>query len=130
MTSRDSRAPAAGCTVFDRDPTSYGAGFNAAGGGVFAVLFAETGCAFLVPRPQASPRAYLAHPPPRSISIWRWPRAQVPTDVKRGWPKWQLWGTPVAAWDGATCDTRQFFKNQKLTFVRLPFLPVSGLCKA
>ncbi|TNY24628.1 concanavalin A-like lectin/glucanase domain-containing protein [Rhodotorula diobovata] len=82
-----------GCTVFDRDPTSYGAGFNAAGGGVFAVLFAETG-----------------------ISIWRWPRAQVPTDVKRGWPKWQLWGTPVAAWDGATCDTRQFFKNQKLTF--------------
>lgn len=32
-----------GCTVYDYDPTSYGAGFNAAGGGVFALQIAETG---------------------------------------------------------------------------------------
>lgn len=36
-----------GCAVFDYGATSYGAGFNAAGGGVFAVLFAETGCVVL-----------------------------------------------------------------------------------
>lgn len=32
-----------GCTVYDYDPKSYGKGFNDAGGGVFAVQFAETG---------------------------------------------------------------------------------------
>ncbi|CEQ39518.1 SPOSA6832_01060, partial [Sporobolomyces salmonicolor] len=68
-----------GCTVFDYDPTSYGAGFNAAGGGVFALQFAETG-----------------------ISIWRWPRSSIPSDVKNGAPRPKTWGTPVAAWDGST----------------------------
>ncbi|GAA6057739.1 hypothetical protein JCM3770_001715 [Rhodotorula araucariae] len=82
-----------GCTVFDRDPTSYGAGFNKAGGGVFAVLFAETG-----------------------ISIWRWQRSKVPSDIKSGAPRWKTWGTPVAAFDGSACDTRSFFRNQQLTF--------------
>ncbi|BGP40272.1 hypothetical protein JCM10450v2_004252 [Rhodotorula kratochvilovae] len=82
-----------GCTVFDRDPSSYGAGFNKAGGGVFAVLFAETG-----------------------ISIWRWQRSKIPSDIKNGAPRWKTWGTPVAAFDGSTCDTRSFFRNQQLTF--------------
>uniref|UniRef100_A0A0K3CP26 BY PROTMAP: gi/472586204/gb/EMS23732.1/ glycoside hydrolase family 16 protein [Rhodosporidium toruloides NP11] gi/647397710/emb/CDR40946.1/ RHTO0S05e09450g1_1 [Rhodosporidium toruloides] n=1 Tax=Rhodotorula toruloides TaxID=5286 RepID=A0A0K3CP26_RHOTO len=83
-----------GCGVMDMDPKSYGAGFNAAGGGVFAVLFAETG-----------------------ISIWRFTRSSIPSDIKAGAPRWKTWGTPVAAWDGATCDTRTYFKNQMLTFV-------------
>ncbi|GAA5897224.1 hypothetical protein JCM8208_003760 [Rhodotorula glutinis] len=82
-----------GCTVYDYDPTSYGREFNRVGGGVFAVLFAETG-----------------------ISIWRWQRANVPGDVQSGAPRWKTWGTPVAAFDGSTCDTRTFFRNQKLTF--------------
>ncbi|GAA5902374.1 hypothetical protein JCM5296_003124 [Sporobolomyces johnsonii] len=68
-----------GCTVFDYDPTSYGAGFNAAGGGVFALQFAETG-----------------------ISIWHWQRSNIPSDVKNGAPRPRTWGTPVAAWDGST----------------------------
>ncbi|GAA6021012.1 hypothetical protein JCM10207_003888 [Rhodosporidiobolus poonsookiae] len=82
-----------GCTVFDRSPTSFGTGFNSAGGGVFAVLYAETG-----------------------LSIWRWPRASIPADVKKGAPRWKSWGTPVAAFDGKTCDTRTFFKQQLITF--------------
>ncbi|PRQ71491.1 Concanavalin A-like lectin/glucanase domain-containing protein [Rhodotorula toruloides] len=61
--------------------------------GVFAVLFAETG-----------------------ISIWRFTRSSIPSDIKAGAPRWKTWGTPVAAWDGATCDTRTYFKNQMLTF--------------
>ncbi|GAA5968833.1 hypothetical protein JCM21900_001792 [Sporobolomyces salmonicolor] len=82
-----------GCTVFDYDPTSYGAGFNAAGGGVFALQFAETG-----------------------ISIWRWPRSSIPSDVNNGAPRPRTWGTPVAAWDGSTCDTRTYFQDLMLTF--------------
>jgi hypothetical protein len=34
------------CSITDRDLTSYGAGWNAAGGGVFAVMIAENGCVF------------------------------------------------------------------------------------
>ncbi|GAA5894169.1 uncharacterized protein JCM6883_003740 [Sporobolomyces salmoneus] len=82
-----------GCTVYDYDPTSYGAGFNAAGGGVFAVQIAETG-----------------------ISIWRWKRSSIPSDIQNGAPRPRGWGTPVAQWDGSTCDTRTFFKWQMLTF--------------
>ncbi|GAA5896069.1 hypothetical protein JCM8208_007517 [Rhodotorula glutinis] len=82
-----------GCAVRDLDPASYGAGFNAAGGGVFAVLFAETG-----------------------ISIWRWKRADIPLDVLAGSPRWAQWGAPVAVWDGSTCDTRTYFKKHRLTF--------------
>ncbi|GAA6040180.1 hypothetical protein JCM8097_004166 [Rhodosporidiobolus ruineniae] len=82
-----------GCTVSDPSSSSFGAGFNAAGGGVFALLYAETG-----------------------ISIWRWPRASIPSDVKSGKPRWKGWGTPVAQWSGTTCDTRTFFANQLITF--------------
>ncbi|BGP55769.1 hypothetical protein JCM8202v2_003376 [Rhodotorula sphaerocarpa] len=82
-----------GCTVYDYDPTSYGAGFNAAGGGVFALQIAETG-----------------------VAIWRWQRSQIPHDVQAGAPRPYTWGTPVAAWDGTTCDTRTFIKEQLLTF--------------
>ena len=42
----------------------------------------------------------------------------MPADVQSGAPRWKNWGTPVAAFDGSTCDTRTFFRNQKLTFVR------------
>ncbi|BGP16353.1 hypothetical protein JCM10213v2_004355 [Rhodosporidiobolus nylandii] len=82
-----------GCTVMDWDPTSYGTGFNAAGGGVWAVLFAETG-----------------------ISMWRWTRSAIPSDIKNGAPGWKQWGTPVAAWDGSTCDIRTYFQWQMITF--------------
>ncbi|GAA5873964.1 hypothetical protein JCM8547_001589 [Rhodosporidiobolus lusitaniae] len=85
--------PSSGCTVFDYDPASYGAGFNAAGGGVYALMIAETG-----------------------VSIWRWQRSNIPSDIINGAPRWRTWGTPAAQWDGATCDTRTFIQKQMITF--------------
>ncbi|GAA5898079.1 hypothetical protein JCM6882_003322 [Rhodosporidiobolus microsporus] len=82
-----------GCNVMDWDPAAYGEGFNRAGGGVFALLFAEMG-----------------------ISIWRWKRSDIPSDIKNGAPRWKNWGVPVAAFDGSTCDTRTFFQKQRITF--------------
>lgn len=125
-----------GCGVMDMDPKSYGAGFNAAGGGVFAVLFAETGCvsslslsrrermlAFALFEAERNAPELILLPFPRSISIWRFTRSSIPSDIKSGAPRWKSWGTPVAAWDGATCDTRTYFKNQMLTFVSLRLHP-------
>lgn len=51
-----------------------------------------------------------------SVSIWRWQRSQIPGDVQSGNPRPYTWGTPVAEWDGATCDTRTFIQKQMLTF--------------
>lgn len=51
--------------------------------------------------------------------MWRFPRARIPADIKSGAPRWKSWGTPFAAFDGSTCDTRTYFKNQMLTFVRV-----------
>ncbi|GAA6020986.1 hypothetical protein JCM10207_003879, partial [Rhodosporidiobolus poonsookiae] len=83
-----------GCQVIDWDPASYGAGFNKGGGGVWAVLFAETG-----------------------IFIWRFPRSSIPRDIMSGAPKWKTWGRPVAAFDGGeSCDTRTYFSRQMITF--------------
>ncbi|BGP16326.1 hypothetical protein JCM10213v2_004328 [Rhodosporidiobolus nylandii] len=81
------------CQVVDWDPKSYGTGFNAAGGGVWAVLFAETG-----------------------ISMWRWTRSAIPSDIKNGAPRSSQWGTPVAAWDSSTCDIKSLIKQQIITF--------------
>ncbi|GAA5975934.1 hypothetical protein JCM11641_002842 [Rhodosporidiobolus odoratus] len=92
--SKDSCDTATGssCSVQDNDPTSFGEGFNQAGGGVFAVQMAETG-----------------------ISIWHWPRSKIPSDVAAGEPRPQTWGYPVAAWDGSTCDTRTYFSQLWIT---------------
>ncbi|GAA5954316.1 hypothetical protein JCM10213_009171 [Rhodosporidiobolus nylandii] len=87
--------------VVDWDPKSYGTGFNAAGGGVWAVLFAETGTD-LYRR--------------RSISMWRWTRSAIPSDIKNGAPRSSQWGTPVAAWDSSTCDIKSLIKQQIITF--------------
>ncbi|GAA5898049.1 hypothetical protein JCM6882_003315 [Rhodosporidiobolus microsporus] len=80
------------CAAQDPGPDAVGTGFNAAGGGVFAVQIAETG-----------------------ISIWRWNRANIPADVVAGEPRPQSWGLPVAVWDGSTCDTRTYFSKLWIT---------------
>ncbi|GAA5874009.1 hypothetical protein JCM8547_001600, partial [Rhodosporidiobolus lusitaniae] len=80
------------CTVQDPSPLSAGAGWNAAGGGVFAVQIAEDG-----------------------ISIWRWQKSDVPLDVQEGNPRPQTWGVPVARWDGETCDTRTYLGEMWIT---------------
>ncbi|GAA5873992.1 hypothetical protein JCM8547_001595 [Rhodosporidiobolus lusitaniae] len=82
-----------GCQSLDWDTESAGSGANAVGGGVWAALLAETG-----------------------ISIWRWSRPNIPSDIKNGSPRWKTWGTPVAAFDGSTCDTRTYFQQQQLVF--------------
>ncbi|GAA5996540.1 glycoside hydrolase family 16 protein [Rhodotorula paludigena] len=89
----DAYGATSGCGIVDEDPASYGTGFNEAGGGVFALKFAEEG-----------------------ISVWRWKRSNIPADVQQGSPDPASWGTPVAAWDLSTCDITQHFKDLRMTF--------------
>lgn len=91
-----------GCAFLDTDTASYGAGLNAAGGGVFAMLWDDDG-----------------------ISVWFFPRASVPADLQAIGAKTinpsatadpTSWGLPKAHWASSACSTSKFFKDHSLVF--------------
>ncbi|GAA5934127.1 hypothetical protein JCM1841_006837 [Sporobolomyces salmonicolor] len=82
-----------GCGVQDTSRESYGSGWNAAGGGVYAMLWDETG-----------------------ISMYNFIRDQIPSDITSGSPDPSSWGTPRARWDATSCNMTQFFGDQTIVF--------------
>jgi hypothetical protein len=78
-----------GCGVFNTRPTSWGNGFNAAGGGVYAMLWTSS-----------------------SIKVWQFQQGQIPSDISNGAPWPESWGTPVANWVG--CDFSQLMNNMNI----------------
>ncbi|KAG8907558.1 hypothetical protein FRB99_003717 [Tulasnella sp. 403] len=82
-----------GCGIKNNDPTSYGAGFNANGGGVYAMLWDTTG-----------------------ISIWFFERQSIPSDLTAEKPQPSKWGLPSARWPASTCDPFVFNKDHTAIF--------------
>ncbi|KAG5636091.1 hypothetical protein H0H81_009139 [Sphagnurus paluster] len=82
-----------GCLVMDNNPASYGAGFAAAGGGVWVTEFASTG-----------------------ISIWFFPRANVPSSISSNSSSidTSTLGTPSGNWPSTNCSMSQYFDAQNL----------------
>ena len=80
-----------GCAFSDSDPSSYGPGFNEAGGGVFAHLWNQDG-----------------------IKIWHFKRSSIPQDITSGSPDPFTWPTPVAFWSNAKCDMASHFVDHSL----------------
>ncbi|OCH92531.1 hypothetical protein OBBRIDRAFT_791129 [Obba rivulosa] len=83
----------AGCTVAEKQPNSFGAGFDSAGGGVWATQFDVTG-----------------------IYIWFWTRSSVPSTVNSSATAVDpsTWGPPTAAYPSSTCNITNFFTEQQL----------------
>jgi hypothetical protein len=85
-----------GCGVSTSNTNSYGTGFNAAQGGVYAMQWASSG-----------------------IYVWFWQRSQVPADIKRGGsPNIQSWGKPVATFESGNggCNIDKAFANHNIVF--------------
>ncbi|KAL1943259.1 hypothetical protein VTO73DRAFT_4334 [Trametes versicolor] len=84
---------AAGCAVLDAQANSFGGDFAAAGGGVWATQFDETG-----------------------VFIWFWSRKDIPDGVTNAQDTIDPtnWGTPSAAWPASDCDVNKFFTPQQL----------------
>ncbi|KAI9792354.1 MAG: hypothetical protein M1835_007927 [Candelina submexicana] len=81
-----------GCGIASLDTRTYGKGFNANGGGVYATEWTS-----------------------KAISIWFFSRGSIPRDVSSGAPAPSTWGQPVAKFQGG-CDIDKFFKNQQIIF--------------
>lgn len=81
----------AGCSIRDRSSTSFGAPFNAAGGGAFAMRWASDG-----------------------ITVWSFPRGSVPADLDARNPQPDGWGTPSARFPASSCDPSKYFSAQSI----------------
>lgn len=78
-----------GCGVVDTNAGNYGNAFNAAGGGVYALLWSNS-----------------------QITVWQWTAGNVPGDIASGAPNPSGWGTPVANWAG--CAFNNFFSASQI----------------
>jgi hypothetical protein len=82
-----------GCGVSTTNSNAYGAGFNAAGGGVYAMQWASSG-----------------------IYVWFWQRGSIPSDITSGSPDPSGWKSPIAAFSGNGCDFDTTFTEHSLVF--------------
>ncbi|KAL4784172.1 concanavalin A-like lectin/glucanase domain-containing protein [Aspergillus varians] len=82
----------AGCGIESPSTSSYGAGFNAITGGVYATEWTAD-----------------------AISIWFFPRSSIPGDISSGSPDPASWGTPTARFAGS-CDIEAHFAEMQIIF--------------
>ena len=81
-----------GCSIQDTATSSFGYGFNAAQGGVFAFLWDTSA----------------------GMSLWHFTRANIPADITNRAPTPANWGTPAGVWSSATCDITDNFYDHSM----------------
>jgi len=77
-----------GCAFQSTDPSSYGHAFNMVAGGVYATLLSSEG-----------------------VSIWNFPRTDIPADIEALNPNPTSWGVPAAFWSATSCDISSHFPS-------------------
>ncbi|KAH8820411.1 concanavalin A-like lectin/glucanase domain-containing protein [Xylogone sp. PMI_703] len=84
-----------GCGFSSADTRSYGSGFNALGGGIYAMDWTSS-----------------------AINVYFFPRTSITPDITSGTPAPETWGTPVASFSGSGdgCDIDTHFANHNIVF--------------
>ncbi|KAI1845247.1 hypothetical protein JX265_005402 [Neoarthrinium moseri] len=82
-----------GCGQKINNAQSYGAGFNAIGGGVYAVEWTSN-----------------------AISLWFFPRTNIPADITAGNPNPAKWGAATGSFSGSGCDIDKHFNGHQIVF--------------
>ncbi|OJD11364.1 hypothetical protein AJ78_07856 [Emergomyces pasteurianus Ep9510] len=80
-----------GCLFRAPTSSSYGPAFNDVGGGVYATEWTSN-----------------------SISVWYFPRYQIPSDINSEHPDPSKWARPIAHFTG--CEFDKFFQEQRIIF--------------
>ncbi|CAG7560202.1 unnamed protein product [Fusarium equiseti] len=75
----------------ESDTSSYGDGFNAVGGGVYAMEWDS-----------------------EYISIWHFPRGAIPADIVAKRPDPKKWGLPQSLFGGSKCNVNDYFRDMRL----------------
>jgi len=89
-TNCDANSDPAACGFTENSSSSFGPGFNAAGGGVFAMQFTTDG-----------------------IKVWQWNAGSAPSDATTS-PTPSSWGAPTVQFENTSCDISQHFQNLML----------------
>ncbi|PCH33206.1 glycoside hydrolase family 16 protein [Wolfiporia cocos MD-104 SS10] len=82
-----------GCGIRSNSNISYGPGFNQIGGGVYAMQWDDNG-----------------------VSVWFFPRSDIPSDITDGSPDSSGWGTPMANWPATGCNPSTYFYQHSAIF--------------
>jgi len=82
-----------GCGIRASSNTTYGAGFNSIGGGVYAMQWDTSG-----------------------ISVFFFPRGSIPADITAEAPQPSTWGLAMARWPAIACDPFKFFYDHVAIF--------------
>ncbi|KAI6045022.1 glycoside hydrolase family 16 protein [Pisolithus marmoratus] len=82
-----------GCGVRSNYNYTFGSGFNSISGGVYAMLWQDSG-----------------------IQVYFFPRGSIPSDITAGAPQPQTWSTPMANWPSTDCDMASHFYNHSVIF--------------
>jgi len=88
----DGQTANAGCQIQTGNTATYGSGFNAVGGGVYAMEWTA-----------------------EAISVYFFQRGSIPSDISSGSPNPDGWGEPIAQFQGS-CDIPSFFTDNQLVF--------------
>jgi hypothetical protein len=82
-----------GCGARSPDNNSFGTGFNANGGGVYAMQWDNSG-----------------------VAVYFFARGSVPSDIDAGSPDPTGWETPMARWPATSCNPFEFFYSHSIIF--------------
>ena len=95
-----------GCGIRANTSNSFGAGFNANGGGVHASMLTEyLACLFIL-------IIFLVKWDTTGVAVYFFPRGSVPSDISASAPEPNSWGLPLAQWPASSCDPFKFFSDQ------------------
>ncbi|RDW79847.1 hypothetical protein BP6252_04485 [Coleophoma cylindrospora] len=83
----------AGCSATSKDTASYGSGFNAVGGGVYAMQWTSS-----------------------VINVWNFHPSNVPSDITSGKPDPSTWGLPSFSSTGGSGDIDTHFIDHNMIF--------------
>ncbi|PVH88102.1 glycoside hydrolase family 16 protein [Cadophora sp. DSE1049] len=80
-----------GCSLTTTNKQNYGTGFNAIGGGIYAMEWTSS-----------------------AIKVFFFARNAIPADITSGNPDPTTWGTPIGSFSGTGCSIDSHFKNHKI----------------
>jgi Glycosyl hydrolases family 16 len=79
-----------GCSIETTDSTTYGTGFNDGGGGIYATEWTSD-----------------------AITIWFFPRSEIPVDLSNDTPDPTTWGPALASFSGE-CNIGNYVRNMQI----------------